>query len=179
MELQLFGSIILDNSVGILQISYLRFKLRQGVWYVSMRCHVPCSFRSFLPIEVSSDTFTCPVVSDLAFQPMWAPVLPRVLWLRASSSCWVEIRHCHVFLSSGHRLPIEVGSGAVMCLMAPGSASPRGVLRRCHIFLSSGPRLPTEVSSGAATWPRSRLSERRAPVLPRTPRHPAGCALQE
>jgi hypothetical protein len=54
---------------------------------------------------------------------------------------------------SGPRLPVEVGSGAATCPMAPGSASLRGELRRCHVFLGSGPRLPAEVSSDAATWP--------------------------
>jgi hypothetical protein len=62
-----------------------------------------------------------------------------------------------------------MGSDAATCPMAPGSASPRGEIRRCHVFLSSGPHLPTEVGSDAATWPRPRLPERRAPVLPCTP----------
>jgi hypothetical protein len=44
-----------------------------------------------------------------------------------------ELRCCHVFLSFGPRLPIEVGSGAAMCPMASGSASPRGELRCFHV----------------------------------------------
>jgi hypothetical protein len=120
-------------------------------------------------------------------------VLPRGPWPRASSPCLGEPRRCHVFLSSGPRLPTKVGSGVATCPMAPGSVSLRGELRRCHVFLSSGPRLPAEVGFDAATWPRPRLPERTAPVLPRTlrpqramdhrnkemsscPRHAAGLA---
>jgi hypothetical protein len=55
-----------------------------------------------------------------------------------------------------------------MCHMAPSSASPRGELRRYDMFLNFEPHLPVEVGSVAATWPWSRLSERIAPVLPRT-----------
>jgi hypothetical protein len=84
-----------------------------------------------------------------------------------------------MFLSSGPRLPAEMGSDAATCHMASGSASPRGELQRYHVFLSSGPRIPTEVGSDAVTWPRPRLPERRAPVLPRTPRPPAGYEPQE
>jgi hypothetical protein len=84
-----------------------------------------------------------------------------------------------VFLSSGPRLPTEVGSSAVMCPMAPGSASPRWELLHCHVFVNSGPRLPVEVCSDAVTWPQPRLSERRAPMLLHTPRPPAGCGPLE
>jgi hypothetical protein len=65
--------------------------------------------------------------------------------------------------------PAEVGFDAVTCHVAPASASPRGDFRRCHVFLNSGPHLPVEVGSGAVMWPRPRLPERRAPVLPCTP----------
>jgi hypothetical protein len=81
----------------------------------------------------------------------------------------VELRSGNVMcFSFGSRFPVEVGSDATTCLIAPGSASSRGELRRCHVFLSSAPRFSVEVGSDAVTWPRPRLSERRAPVLPRT-----------
>jgi hypothetical protein len=79
----------------------------------------------------------------------------------------------------GPHLPTEVSSGAAMCPMALGSASLRGELQRCNVFLSSEPRLPIEVGSGAAAWPQPHLPERTAPVLPHTPRPPAGCGPQE
>jgi hypothetical protein len=75
-----------------------------------------------------------------------------------------------VFLISGPRLPAELVSGVPTCPMAPGSTSPRGELQCCHVFFSSGSHLPVEVGSGSTTWPRPHLPERRAPVLPRTPR---------
>jgi hypothetical protein len=84
-----------------------------------------------------------------------------------------------MFLSFEPHLPAEVGSGAAMCLMAPGSASPRGELQHCQVFLSSGPRLPAKVGSGAVTWLQPHLPERRAPVLPHTPRPLAGGGPQE
>jgi hypothetical protein len=43
-----------------------------------------------------------------------------------------------VFLSSGPRLPAEVGSDAATCPMTLGSSSPRGELRRCHVFSNFG-----------------------------------------
>jgi hypothetical protein len=58
-----------------------------------------------------------------------------------------------MFLSSGPRLPAEVGSDTITCPMASGSTFPRVELRRCHVFLSSGPHLPAKVSPGAATYP--------------------------
>jgi hypothetical protein len=58
-----------------------------------------------------------------------------------------------VFLSSGPRFLVEVGSSVATCHMAPSSASSRGELWRCHVFLSSRPRLAAEVSSGAAICP--------------------------
>jgi hypothetical protein len=56
-----------------------------------------------------------------------------------------------MFLSSGPRLPVKIGSGAATCPMAPGSASPRGVLRRYHV--SSAPDLAS-LSRWAPTLPR-------------------------
>jgi hypothetical protein len=140
---------------------------------------LPCKLRPHLPIEVGSGAAMCPTAPDLTSLLRWVSVLPRGSWSQASSSCWVELRCRHAFLSSGPHLPAEVASSAATCPMAPGFASSRGELRHCHVFLSSGSRLPTKVGSGAATWPRPYLPERRAPVLPRTPRPPAGCVPQE
>jgi hypothetical protein len=41
--------------------------------------------RPRLLAKVSSDIATCPLASDLASLPRWAPALPRVPWLRALS----------------------------------------------------------------------------------------------
>jgi hypothetical protein len=76
-------------------------------------------------------------------------VLPHVPWPRASSPCRVKLQRCHVFLSSGPRLPAEVGSGPATCSSAldlaslprwapalprgPGLAYSRGELWRCHV----------------------------------------------
>jgi hypothetical protein len=76
-------------------------------------------------------------------------VLPRGPWPRASSPCYVELRRCHAFLSSGPHLPAEVGSSAITCSLAPdlaslprwalalprgpGLTSPREELRCCHV----------------------------------------------
>jgi hypothetical protein len=73
------------------------------------RCHVPCSSRPRLLIQVGSDNSTCPVAPDLAFLPRWALVLPRVPWPQASPPCKVELQRYHVFLSFGPHLPAEVG----------------------------------------------------------------------
>jgi hypothetical protein len=158
---------------------HISSKSRQGAGRVSTRYHARCSFGPHLPAEVSSEAATCPAAPGLTSLLRWAPVMPHGSWPQASSPCWVELRHHHVFLSSGPRLPAEVGSDAATCSMAPDSASLRGELRRCNVFLSSGPRFPAKVGSDAATWHRPRLPERRALVLPRTPRPPAGCGPQE
>jgi hypothetical protein len=105
---------------------------------------------------------------DLTSLLSWAPVLPRGPWPWASPPCSVKLRRCHLFLSFGHRLPVEVGSDAATCPMTPGSASLRGELRRCYVFLNFGHHLLVEVDSSAVTWPWPRLLKRRASVLPRT-----------
>jgi hypothetical protein len=83
--------------------------------------------------ELSSDAAMCSLASDLASLPRWAAVLPCVPWPRASLPCYVELRRCYVFLSFEPCLPTEVGSGADICPMAPGSISPRGELWCCHV----------------------------------------------
>jgi hypothetical protein len=73
----------------------------------------------------------------------WALALPRVLRPQTLPLCRGGLRHfnvsrglrprllgvlrrCHVSPSSEPRFPVEVGSGASTCPMAPGSASLRG-----------------------------------------------------
>jgi hypothetical protein len=57
-------------------------------------------------------TAMCSSAPDLTSLPRWAPALPRVPQLPTSPPCRGGLRRCHVFLSSGPRLPAEVGSGA-------------------------------------------------------------------
>jgi hypothetical protein len=84
------------------------------------RCyHVPYGFRPRLPTQVGSDAAMCPMTSDLTSRLRWAPTLPRVLWLRTSPPGWGGLRCCQVSYSSGPRLPVEVGFGAVTNHVAP------------------------------------------------------------
>jgi hypothetical protein len=46
--------------------SHTGSKSRQGAGRASTRCHVSSSFRPHLPVEVGSDTVTCPMAPDLA-----------------------------------------------------------------------------------------------------------------
>jgi hypothetical protein len=106
---------------------------------------------------------------DLASLLRWAPALPHVLWFRTSPPGWGGLWHCHVSRGSGPHLPVEVGSGAVTCPMAPDLTSQSRwalalphVLRLrtsppdwgefwcCHVSYGSGPLLPAEVGSDAA-----------------------------
>jgi hypothetical protein len=64
--------------------------------------------------ELSSGAAKCSSALDLASLLRWVPMLPCVPWLRALSPPRGELWHCHVFLSSGPRLPVEVGSGDAM-----------------------------------------------------------------
>jgi hypothetical protein len=78
--------------------------------------------------------------------------------------------HCHVLCGSGPCLPVEAGSGAIMCPTALDPTSCSGGLRCSHVSHGSRPRLPDREGSSAATChmtpdPASRLE--RAPVLPR------------
>jgi hypothetical protein len=77
---------------------------------------------------------TYDVVLDHTLLQRLALMLPRVLWSQTSSPFGGELQRCHVSLSSRHRFPVEVGSGASMCPMAPGSTSPMGEIRCCHIY---------------------------------------------
>jgi hypothetical protein len=130
----------------------------------STHCHVCYSFRPHLPTEeVGYGATTCPVAPNLASLARRAPVLPRVLRPQTSPPCGGEFRCCHVSLGPGPHLLTEVSSGATMCPMAPGSASPRGELRCCHRSHGSG----------------LCLLKRGAPVLPRVPQPPVDCGPQE
>jgi hypothetical protein len=65
--------------------------------------------RALPPKEESSGAATCSSAPDLTSLSRCALVLPRGPDLASTRG---ELLHCHVFLSSGHRLPAEVGSGA-------------------------------------------------------------------
>jgi hypothetical protein len=45
---------------------HISSKLRQGAGHASTRCHVSCSFRPHLPVEVGSGAVTCPSAPVLA-----------------------------------------------------------------------------------------------------------------
>jgi hypothetical protein len=81
---------------------------------------------------------TYPAASNLTSLSRWAPILPHVPRPRTLPPYRGGLRRCHMSLSSGPHLPNEVGFGAAMCLMAPGSAFLRGELRCCH--MSHGPQ---------------------------------------
>jgi hypothetical protein len=60
---------------------------------------------------------------DLVSPLRWAPALPHFLWLRTSPPDRGGLRRCHVSYGSEPRLPIEVGSSAATCPIAPDLAS--------------------------------------------------------
>jgi hypothetical protein len=138
------------------------------------------------------------VPSDHTSLQRWAPEAPRVPRPRTSPPCRAEIRCRHVSRGPGPRLLTELSSGAATCSLAPDLASlSMWAPALPHIpWLRALP--PREESSDAATcssapdlaslsrWapalprgPPPRLLERRALVLPRTPRPPVGCGSQE
>jgi hypothetical protein len=93
-------------SVGTLKTGY-------GAWRASTRCHVSCSFRPHLPVEVGSSATTCPVAPDLTSLLRRAPALPCV----PQQPCLLG----------------KVSSGAATSPMASGSTFLRGELRCCHM----------------------------------------------
>jgi hypothetical protein len=114
----------------------------------------------------------CPMTLNLAFLLRWAPVLPRILWLRTLPLDWGRLWRCHVLRGSGSRLYAEVGSGAAMYPMSSNLVSrlrwtlvlPRvwwlqtlppswGELRRSHVSYGSGSRLLTVVDSDGTMCP--------------------------
>jgi hypothetical protein len=94
-------------------------KSTQIVGCASTHFHVSYDSKPHLPVEVGSGTVTCPTVSGLASQLRWAPLLPRVLWLRTSPPSWGGLWHCHVSYDFGPRLPVEVGSDTTTCPAGP------------------------------------------------------------
>jgi hypothetical protein len=56
----------------------LQVKIRSSC--ASTRCHVPCSFKPHLYIDVDSGTFICLAAPDLDFLSRCAPVLSYVPW---------------------------------------------------------------------------------------------------
>jgi hypothetical protein len=99
----------------------LQFRTSPPSWGGLRRCHVSYGSGRRLSVEVGSDAVTC-----LMAWLRWAPVLPRVIWLRTSSPDWGGLRRCHVSYDSETRLPAEVGSGAATCPVAPDLTSRLG-----------------------------------------------------
>jgi hypothetical protein len=64
-----------------------------------------------------------PIASDLASQLRWALTLSCVLWLWISHPDCGGLQCYHVSSGSGPHLPVEVGSGAATCPVAPDLAS--------------------------------------------------------
>jgi hypothetical protein len=124
------------------------------------------------PREESSGAAMCSSTLELTSLLRWASMLPRGPGFASPRG---ELLRFHAFLSSGPRLPAEVGSGAVTwprphlperrapalpCVPLLQILPPRrGGLWRCHVSHDF----------------RLCLPERRAPVLPRTPWPLAGC----
>jgi hypothetical protein len=91
--------------------------------------------------SVHPHAVTCPTAPDPASLLRWAPTLPHILQLRTSPPCRRaltlprvprpqtsppcrgSLRRCHVPCSSGPRLHVEEGSGAITCPTAPDPAS--------------------------------------------------------
>jgi hypothetical protein len=118
--------------------SHKSSKSRQGAWRAFTRCYVRCSFG------------------------------PHILRPRTSHPCWGEFRHCHVSLSSGPRFSVEVGSSASMCLVAPGSASPRGELWCYHVSHDPSGLWTTEIKKCLASLGMqldSRVSKARSCII--------------
>jgi hypothetical protein len=95
------------------------FKTTQGVGHASARCHVSCSSKPCLPIEVASDAAICPTTLDLATLLWWALVLPCGSLLRTSPPREGELRRCHVSHGTGPRFPAREGSDAATCHAVP------------------------------------------------------------
>jgi hypothetical protein len=76
-------------------------------------------------------TAMCPVALDPASRLRRAPALPRAPRLWTLSLCSGGLQCCHMSHDSGPCLPIEAGSGAAMCPMAPDPAS---LLRRAPML---------------------------------------------
>jgi hypothetical protein len=85
--------------------------LRQGKnkSYASTRRHISCIFGLCLPVRVTSSAVMCLMVLDLASLLERAPVLPYVLWLRASHPSRGGLRCCH--MPRGFR-PVSLLEGA-------------------------------------------------------------------
>jgi hypothetical protein len=110
--------------------------------------------------EVSSGAATWPVAPGLASLLICALTLPHVPQLRTSPPCRGGLRRCHVSHGSGLCLSERRASALPRVPQLQASPPCRGGLRRCHVA-------------------RPRLTERRAPVLSRTPRPPVDCGPQE
>jgi hypothetical protein len=123
---------------------------------------------------------SCPTAPKPASLSRWAPVLLRILRLRAPPPCRGGLRRCHVPYDFKPCLLAEVGSGAAMCSMALDTVSlsrwapmlsrvqwlrtsppNRGGLRRCCVSYSYGPCLPAREGPGAVT----RLAVSKGPCV--------------
>jgi hypothetical protein len=118
---------------------HISFVSRKGAGHASTCCHIPCSFRLCLPIEVGSSAAAFPTTPDLVSLPRWALALPCVPRPQTSPPCRGGLQCCLVSHSPTPRLPIEMGSSIATCPMAPDLAS----LLRWALALPHVPRCRT------------------------------------